>query len=96
MSHEPFDLDFGNGEGIVLRYCECNDPTCDHVTPCGVLWYHNTPSGEPCASAGGYVPLRGPGGWTLQSVDPLTFSPSVLCMRCQRHGFISGGKWVGA
>jgi hypothetical protein len=34
--------------------------------------------------------------WTLESEDPLTLSPSLLCMVCQHHGFIQAGKWVPA
>lgn len=34
--------------------------------------------------------------WTVESWDPLTISPSVLCRRCGDHGFIRNGKWVPA
>lgn len=34
--------------------------------------------------------------WTVESWEPLTLSPSVLCGRCGDHGFIRGGKWVRA
>ena len=62
----------------------------------GLLWYHTDPAtGEPC----------GPGGiswdpddvthWDLISMNPLTVSPSLLCMKCKRHGFIREGTWVG-
>lgn len=33
--------------------------------------------------------------WTVESWDPLTISPSVLCA-CGFHGFIRGGRWVPA
>jgi hypothetical protein len=33
--------------------------------------------------------------WTVESWDPLTLSPSLLCS-CGDHGFIRGGKWVRA
>ncbi len=33
--------------------------------------------------------------WQVESWDPLTISPSVLC-ECGDHGFIRGGKWVRA
>lgn len=33
--------------------------------------------------------------WTVQSWDPLTITPSVLCA-CGFHGFITAGKWVPA
>jgi hypothetical protein len=34
--------------------------------------------------------------WTVESWDPLTISPSVLCLRCGHHGWIQGGRWVPA
>ena len=33
--------------------------------------------------------------WIVESWDPLTISPSILC-DCGDHGFIRGGKWVQA
>lgn len=36
-----------------------------------------------------------PHGWTLESKEPLTVSPSVLCS-CGHHGFVRDGKWVSA
>ena len=33
--------------------------------------------------------------WTVESWDPLTLSPSILC-QCGFHGFIRGGRWVSA
>jgi hypothetical protein len=34
--------------------------------------------------------------WAVESWDPLTISPSVLCKLCNDHGFIRGGRWVRA
>lgn len=36
--------------------------------------------------------------WTVDSWEPLTISPSVLCRAegCGDHGFIREGKWVPA
>ena len=34
--------------------------------------------------------------WKIESPDPLTLSPSILCRRCGDHGFIRNGKWVPA
>ena len=31
--------------------------------------------------------------WQMESEDPLTVSPSILC-HCGDHGFIQGGVWV--
>lgn len=33
--------------------------------------------------------------WTIESLEPLTLSPSLLC-HCGDHGFIRGGKWARA
>lgn len=34
--------------------------------------------------------------WTVESRDPLTLSPSILCKRCGHHGYIREDKWVQA
>lgn len=34
--------------------------------------------------------------WAMESKDPLTLSPSILCRTCGDHGFIREGKWVKA
>lgn len=34
--------------------------------------------------------------WQVVSWEPLTLSPSLLCMRCGDHGFVREGKWVPA
>lgn len=34
--------------------------------------------------------------WQVQSMDPLTASPSLLCLTCGDHGFIRDGRWVPA
>lgn len=39
--------------------------------------------------------FEGRTGWQVESWEPLTLSPSILC-HCGDHGFIRGGKWVKA
>ena len=34
--------------------------------------------------------------WKVESWEPLTLSPSLLCRSCGDHGFIRQGKWVKA
>lgn len=34
--------------------------------------------------------------WQLESLDPLTLSPSILQRECGLHGFIREGRWVPA
>jgi hypothetical protein len=35
-------------------------------------------------------------GWTVESWEPLTLSPSILRNECGCHGYIREGKWVRA
>jgi len=37
-----------------------------------------------------------PAVWQVESWEPLTISPSVLCLICGDHGFIRNGSWVPA
>lgn len=61
----------------------------------GIEWRHPTPkSGTRCS--GGFVNFAGrymADGWKLESEEPLTLSPSLLCRGCGCHGHIRGGKW---
>jgi len=41
----------------------------------------------------GHVPPDGK--WQLESLEPLTLSPSLLCGQCGKHGYIRDGRWVG-
>lgn len=69
----------------------------------GLIDYHNrADNGKPCS---GYVTFDGDvqrqvdptsPKWTVESWEPLTLSPSLLCRACGDHGFIRGGKWVPA
>lgn len=92
-------LDLGAGVIATLRTCECSDPSCDHSRPCGMTFEHTTApgAGVKCES-GGWIPFshHSANGWTLVSDEPLELSPSLLCTRCGRHGFVRGGKWVEA
>jgi hypothetical protein len=38
----------------------------------------------------------GPNGWTVDQVEPLTLSPSILCGTCKVHGWWRDGEWVSA
>ena len=66
--------------------------------PAGVAYKHPNGKGGECE---GWAPFTGtPGGrddgWDVQSLEPLTISPSLLCRACGHHGFIREGKWVPA
>jgi Family of unknown function (DUF6527) len=62
-------------------------------------WHREGGSGEWHA---GTLPLQFPGEekkpgttWDVESMDPVTLSPSVLC-DCGVHGFIRSGRWIDA
>jgi hypothetical protein len=66
---------------------------------CGIHERHNC-NGD--TEAGHWVGFRGVAGgavapsWAVESMEPLTLSPSILCRTCGHHGFIREGKWVPA
>ena len=61
---------------------------------------HKLPGGGDCEGAITFdseiarAHFKGP-FWTVESWEPLTLSPSLLC-HCGDHGFIRGGRWVPA
>jgi hypothetical protein len=71
----------------------------EHGARYGAIVSHLTPDGKLCE--GGIIfdtPLTEANGdntpkWTVESWDPLTLSPSLLC-QCGDHGYIRDGKWV--
>jgi hypothetical protein len=103
ISDWPVDADLGDGH--LLRYtvapAETLHPgarlgaTIEHPRAdgkegqcwCGV--YFDTPEAK--AVLAGQRTF-----WHVESAEPLTISPSVLCLECKDHGFIRGGKWVRA
>lgn len=75
--------DIGCGIEVELKYVE---GALD-----GVTYWH-----EPCGKDYLAVQPAWKTGWQVQSLDPLTLAPSVLCRKCGLHGFIQNGKWVSA
>lgn len=74
------------------------------IEKCGASVSHLKPDGTACES---FIHFDTPeirrvfGGdhfWQVQSWEPLTVSPSLLCLAegCGDHGFIRDGKWVRA
>ncbi len=71
--------------------------------PYGGLLWHRKPDGNWCCGAwflrvpmyNGQPTRNNVPIWTMSSKEPLTLSPSFLC-HCGHHGFIQGGKWIGA
>lgn len=56
--------------------------------------YNNTECVGSIALKGGQWAERNR-GWTLEGEWPnITLSPSILCRRCQNHGYVVEGKWI--
>lgn len=85
--------DIGDGNRIRRVYCDGKLDALD--------WQHGCAS--PCDD---FIPLNNTSrfnqarknSWEIQSENPLTISPSLLCTdpRCNRHGFIREGRWIPA
>jgi hypothetical protein len=76
-----------------------DQPDIDRI---GAIIDHVRADGQPCD--GGVIHFDLPGVrdvipdravWTVESWDPLTLSPSLLC-HCGDHGYIRDGRWVVA
>lgn len=73
------------------------------IPKCGAQIRHAAPDGVECTSAIHFdipevraVFTEDAHRWAVESWEPLTVSPSLLCMRCGDHGFIRRGKWEPA
>lgn len=66
----------------------------------GIIFRHPCTPGAESDSYGSWVPFRERNsagkGWVVESEEPLTISPSLLCMTCGHHGHIRAGKWEPA
>lgn len=94
MGTEPVDL------GHEHSYSFTSWDQHDRV---GLIQHHHRPDGAECPGGGVLFDLPGvkeafPGRatWRVESWDPLTLSPSLLCTACGDHGFIREGRWVPA
>ncbi len=108
MATDGPDIDLGHDR--MLRFMgwypdrELNPRVKDapDVERYAALVEHLTPAGKLCASAAtfaGEVQRRiepNKPTWTVESWEPLTLSPSLLCTACGDHGFVRGGRWVAA
>lgn len=91
---ESLDL----GHGVIGTFIEGETDA-----PIGVVHEHDRPDGKGrCESVAWFdVPEMRDWNpakvlWRVESWEPLTLSPSLLCTRCGDHGFIRNGKWVPA
>lgn len=79
-------IDLGRDCSAELRYLPNED------SPAGIMWGH--PCDPSNHSQANWIPVGDTGHrWRLESLDPLTLSPSLLCRICGTHGFIRSGRW---
>lgn len=109
------DLDLGDEHSLKFfswkpdRTIEANRIRYDgvpDVPKAGAIVRHRSRLGEVCEGAiqfdGVGLPVTG-SRWVVESWEPLTLSPSLLCKAvlsdgrpCDDHGFIRDGRWVRA
>jgi len=72
------------------------------IDPVGAIIDHRKPDGTTCSGA---LTFYSPAArrlfperqmWTVESLQPLTLSPSISCGGCGDHGHVREGKWVPA
>jgi hypothetical protein len=90
-SGEPIDI----GHGVTIQFVR--SPGAEAA---GIEDTHpSAKDGTPCMN---WIPFAGREhgcdltGWKVESEEPLTLSPSLLCRICGHHGFIRNGQWVPA
>lgn len=95
MTAGPIDI----GHGVTIEYTG----RYGHEGTYGLMYDH--PDLSPNGRCGGAVLFDLPGVreafpdsalWTVESWEPLTLSPSLLCTACKHHGWIRAGRWVPA
>ncbi len=88
-------LNLEGGAGLTLRFMHRGE-TFDEY--CGAIFEHPSASTE-TGRCSGAIWFKGQGNghpeWQVQSEQPLTLTPSLLC-HCGYHGWITAGKWQPA
>lgn len=86
------------GHGVALEFTSWRD-----YDKAGYIQTHGRHNGDGQCESGGLFDLPGirdafPGRavWQVESWEPLTLSPSLLCSVCGNHGFVRNGAWVPA
>lgn len=102
----PKEIDLGGGrilKWVVFSEDDVIGATERHPRAKDVEWANGKvdKAGEPCDGMMYFdvpelPPPWKPIAWKVESWDPLTISPSVLCTLCGNHGFIREGKWIPA
>lgn len=103
MTSEPLDLGDGHrlywvgwspDRALNPQYADMPD-----IERIGAIVEHLDKQGQVCP---GYVGFDVPGverfggdrqRWKIESMEPLTLSPSIECKKCKDHGYIRNGRW---
>jgi hypothetical protein len=94
------EIDLGSGHWFRWTTLHENKATPyslpDEPNIAGLIERHVGVDGKVCE---GYVPFADTGQdgrpcWTVESLNPLTLSPSLQCTVCPSHGWIREGRWV--
>lgn len=95
MDDDGFE-DIGQGVRIAYQSWGAYDKA-------GLTEEHDRPDGGGRCHGGVYFDLPGMRDtfredqlWQVESWEPLTISPSLLCRICGHHGWIKEGRWVSA
>lgn len=94
-------IDIGH-DHLILPTVQQIDPDAEidgeqPTEPAGWLIAHRTPGGDWCCGSVNRPESRAHlvdkhAAWTVESEDPLTLSPSIMCS-CGDHGYIREGHW---
>lgn len=60
-------------------------------------WHRHPVTQNLCGGWAPFISYDPEDGWLVESLDPLTLAPSLLCTmpNCGNHGFIRNGLWEG-
>lgn len=92
------ELDLGDGHKIVFATYEGEiaGGNVKHPPVAGKCSGDGWVAFEGRAWARGFAGKEGFQAWKVESEEPLTLSPSILCRACGDHGHIRNGKWERA
>lgn len=93
MSEKVLDLGDGHSVVLVTHNGEISGADLNHPPVEGKCAGKAWIPFEGRAWARGFKSLE---AWKVESDDPLTLSPSILCRACGDHGHIRNGKWERA
>ena len=68
--------------------------------PLGYMWYHVSPDGTPCSgvvrTCRDHKEIADDDSEYWDEKTYATLTPSLLCKKCDLHGFLTNGKWQDA